>query len=195
MKYCVNCGKQIADEAAFCVNCGKAADKLPAEGKAKYCAHCGAALGEGADYCISCGCRVACAPKEEERPSKDDLGTAAKVFMVLGCVGAGLAAVALIVLASITTYISVAAASVGNTNWAYGWLPITIYRWLPITIYLWACGIGLLISLAWCIPLTVYVFRCIKNGRAISTAAKVCILIFVNTISGILLLCRKEPNK
>lgn len=62
-----------------------------------------------------------------------------------------------------------------------------------------ACGVGMivmaicsLIALAWVIPLTVYVFRRTKARAPVSTAAKVCILIFVNVISGILLLCMKE---
>ena len=46
-----------------------------------------------------------------------------------------------------------------------------------------------LIPLAWCIPMTVALSNKIKSGEQISTGFKVCILLFVNIISGILLLC------
>lgn len=49
-----------------------------------------------------------------------------------------------------------------------------------------------LIPLAWCIPLTVSVFKAFKENRPISKGKKVCILLFVSLISGICLLCMNE---
>lgn len=49
-----------------------------------------------------------------------------------------------------------------------------------------------LIPLAWCIPMTVSYFKKIANGEPISTGFKVCTLLFVNVIGGILMLCDKE---
>ena len=49
-----------------------------------------------------------------------------------------------------------------------------------------------LIPLAWCIPMTVSYFKKIANGEPISTGFKVCTLLFVNVVSGILMLCDKE---
>ncbi len=46
----------------------------------------------------------------------------------------------------------------------------------------------MLIPLAWCIPLTVTAFRAINNQQPISVAVKVCTLLFVNTIAGIIML-------
>ncbi len=51
---------------------------------------------------------------------------------------------------------------------------------------------GLLIPLIWCIPMTISVCNKLKNNEPISTGFKVCVLIFVNTIAGILLLTSKE---
>ena len=45
-----------------------------------------------------------------------------------------------------------------------------------------------LIPLAWCIPMTVSYYNCIKQGRPVSMALKVCTLLFVSPISGILML-------
>jgi hypothetical protein len=51
---------------------------------------------------------------------------------------------------------------------------------------------ALLIPLAWCIPMTVSIFRKLDSGEPIGTGLKVCTLLFVNLIAGILLLCLPE---
>lgn len=56
-----------------------------------------------------------------------------------------------------------------------------------------ATGLSLyLIPLAWCIPMTVIYFKKLKNNEPIGTGFKVCSLIFVSLIGGILMLCDKE---
>lgn len=52
-----------------------------------------------------------------------------------------------------------------------------------------------LIPLIWCIPMTVCLNRQLKSGEPISVGFKICILIFVSLIAGILLLCRNENNQ
>lgn len=49
-----------------------------------------------------------------------------------------------------------------------------------------------LIPLCWCIPMTVIAFKKLKKGEKIGTGFKVCSLLFVNTIAGILLLCERD---
>ena len=46
----------------------------------------------------------------------------------------------------------------------------------------------LIIPLAWCIPMTVSYSRKLENHEPISTGFKVCTLIFVNVVAGILML-------
>lgn len=53
----------------------------------------------------------------------------------------------------------------------------------------------LLIPLAWCIPITVRVFQSLNYGWPMSTGLKVCTLLFVNLIAGILLLCMNEDQQ
>lgn len=48
-----------------------------------------------------------------------------------------------------------------------------------------------LVPLIWCIPITVKIFKCLKNGEEISTGLKVG-SIFVNFIAGIILLVREK---
>ncbi len=49
-----------------------------------------------------------------------------------------------------------------------------------------------LISLCWTIPMTVHVFKCIKNKTSIGVGFKICTLLFCSLIGGILLLVRPE---
>lgn len=51
---------------------------------------------------------------------------------------------------------------------------------------------GYLIPLAWCIPMTVSYFKKVKNGMPIGTGFKVCSLLFVSLVGGILMLCDKD---
>ena len=48
------------------------------------------------------------------------------------------------------------------------------------------------IGLAWCIPMTVVYFKKLKNRQPIGMGFKICSLLFVNTIAGILMLCDKD---
>ena len=50
----------------------------------------------------------------------------------------------------------------------------------------------LLIPLAWCLPITISVCGRMNRGEAVGTGLKVCPLLFVNLIGGILLLCRTD---
>lgn len=49
-----------------------------------------------------------------------------------------------------------------------------------------------LIPLAWCLPMTIIYFGKIKRGESVSTGFKVCTLLFVDLIAGIVMLCDKD---
>ena len=51
-----------------------------------------------------------------------------------------------------------------------------------------------LFPLIWCIPMTVYAHNKLKSGEPIGIGFKVCTLLFVSLIAGILLLCRQEKQ-
>lgn len=53
-------------------------------------------------------------------------------------------------------------------------------------------GASFLIPLAWCIPITISIKNRMDNGEPISTGLKVCTLIFVSLVAGILLLCLND---
>lgn len=52
----------------------------------------------------------------------------------------------------------------------------------------------LLIPLAWCLPITISICGKMKRGEPVGTGLKVCSLLFVNLIGGILLLCRSDEQ-
>lgn len=52
----------------------------------------------------------------------------------------------------------------------------------------------LLIPLAWCLPISISICNRMKRGEAVGTGLKICALLFVNMISGILLLCRSDDK-
>ena len=56
-----------------------------------------------------------------------------------------------------------------------------------------AMGLSLfLIPLAWCIPMTVSYCNKVKKGEPISTGFKICSLLFVSLVAGILMLCDQD---
>lgn len=52
----------------------------------------------------------------------------------------------------------------------------------------------LLLPLAWCLPITISVCGRMKRDETVGTGLKVCSLLFVNLIGGILLLCRSDEK-
>ncbi len=46
-----------------------------------------------------------------------------------------------------------------------------------------------LIGLAWCLPMTIHYFNCMKRGENVGIGFKICTMLFVNTIAGILMFC------
>ena len=60
------------------------------------------------------------------------------------------------------------------------------------TVAMTFCTFG--IGLAWCLPMTISYGRNRKNGIPVSIGFKVCSLIFVNTIAGILMLCDRSTS-
>ena len=54
------------------------------------------------------------------------------------------------------------------------------------------CTAWCVIPLAWTLPITIKINNRLKNNEPISTGLKICALILVNTVAGILLLCRKD---
>ncbi len=48
------------------------------------------------------------------------------------------------------------------------------------------------IGLVWCLPMTISYCRKINNGKPVGAGFKICSLIFISAIAGILMLCDKN---
>ena len=64
---------------------------------------------------------------------------------------------------------------------------------VKVFLILSCVGMGIfLLPLAWCIPMTVSIFRKFKSGEPIGMGLKICTLLFVNLVAGVLLLCMED---
>ena len=141
----------------------------------KFCKNCGAELEDNAEICNKCGC-----PTELFHPVQPDLqgqsvqpGTPPQYAQTAQ---SGPASTSRGMSIAIKVFMVI-----GCVSCALGSLLI------GFTI---ASLIGSLITLAWTVPMTVHVFRKLDKGEPIGLAFKICTLIFVNIIAGILLLVK-----
>ena len=123
----------------------------------KYCNNCGAQLADEAAFCTSCGATLQAAPQQEPVPQQAYVPQQTYAAQPVAAQPSGLAIAAKILM---------------------------IISTVAMGLYL--------IPLAWCIPMTISYCKKIKAGEPVSTGFKVCTLLFVNTISGILMLCDKN---
>jgi len=176
MKYCEYCGKQVIGELSECPNCGaNVVQKIekPKEVVAtgKYCIHCGSQILPEAVICPKCGCAVG---KNKRNVSEADksriLQLVTKIFMMIAlgsCIVNGIGAI-------LTSGLFVV--GLGQLEFSY-----TIFTSL--------------IPLVWIIPMTMHYFKATKNKQPITTGFKVCTLIFVSFVAGILMFCESSLNK
>ena len=62
-----------------------------------------------------------------------------------------------------------------------------------ISTVVWGCAtFGL--ALAWCLPMTIIYWKKVNRGEQVSTAFKICTLLFVNTMSRIMMLIDNSQN-
>ena len=52
----------------------------------------------------------------------------------------------------------------------------------------------MLLPLAWCLPITISICNKMKNNEPVGAGLKVCALLFVSLLGGILLLCRSDEK-
>ncbi len=149
----------------------------------KYCSHCGQELADQAEVCSNCGCRIT-PEKKQSKPVETNhiLGLVAKIFMILTCAFCGF-------MASI--FVNILLDMVVDSVSSDIIVGLDMSTWLPLLIN----TAKALIPLAWCIPITVVVCKRLGKKQPVGTGLKVCTLIFVNLVAGILLLCMKaEPT-
>ncbi len=130
----------------------------------KYCTNCGSPVAEGAKFCENCGARLAAqaGPAAQTAPTAQAAQAEERVFE--------------------PPYYDRAP----RQDDAMATV-VKVFLILGCITFGWA-----VIPLAWCIPITVSIFRKLNNGEPIGVGLKVCAMLFVNLIAGILLLCMPE---
>ena len=220
MKNCKNCGAKIEDDAKFCPTCGANQDEAqpaapvdpyddspaPAATETvatetangnKKCEFCGLEVPASTQVCPKCGFRFDGKQTHPGVSNKSPLLLAAGIFMIIACIA---------VFGSLARYLMEASAIV-----AKGTLEGSNYENMiqtfesagysaaqmvdMVSTMLRTIAVISLIPLAWQIPMTVHVFKARARGTAIGTAFKVCTLLFVSLISGILLLVDKTGQQ
>lgn len=138
-----------------------------------YCIYCGSEIADEAVICPHCG-RVVNEKKltKTVNPTNNEETTAINQPSSEG--GLVITAKVFMILGCVLNVISI----MNN---------LTAYEIESGTAFLIA-----LISLAWTIPMTVIYFRNIKNHQKTGTGFKICTLLFVSLVSGILMLCDKK---
>ncbi len=133
----------------------------------KYCSKCGAQLLDEAVICIKCGCAVSPVgvPTQEKATKKESSGMRTAAFILM------------IISLSIWTFYALLFLILGIASGEIGAL---------------VAGLIFLVPFSWQLPMLIYCGMRRKNREAIGVGFKVCTLIFVNTIAGILLLCEGD---
>lgn len=134
----------------------------------KYCTHCGGEIEDDAAICIHCGCATSNYKPANNSAKGKTLGKVALAFMILACI--------IRPLDIMSNFLKYFASSE--------------------TLFVGIIGIFIsLIPLAWCIPMTIHFNNKFKNDESVGIGFKICTLIFVNFIAGILMLCMPSENK
>lgn len=135
-----------------------------------YCKNCGSELTDGAEYCSNCGTKVTETYQSTNISSTSTTDLNKKTGLHIG---------------------------------AFVFMVISIFSVCGSALTIWASNIYLentgymmfstLVSLAWIIPMTIKVYRA-KSTTELTMGFKICTLLFVNLIAGILLICDSNSN-
>ena len=153
-----------------------------------FCKNCGTALADGTTFCTNCGAPVEQAPQQGYAPPQSNYAAPQQGY--------------------VPPQPNYAAPQQGyvppQSNYAapqqgYGYAPqaapkpsgLSIAAKVLMIISTVVYGFYL-IPLAWCLPMTISYSNKIKYGQPVSTGFKVCTLLFVNLIAGILMLCDND---
>ena len=182
MKYCTKCGAQIVDEAIFCTGCGCRVAEEPQTDRQrmKYCTKCGAQMMDEAVVCIRCGCSATGEQQAFHQHKKYCTKCGAEMLEeAVVCVKCG--------------------CMTQETPRAYAGTKekksdglVTAAKILMIIGTVYTSLLTFCVGLAWCLPMTLSYFNKVKQGIPVTTGFKVCSLLFVNMVAGILMLCDND---
>lgn len=147
-----------------------------------YCSNCGKEINDYVTFCPLCGAKVGHENRMEmplyqkSENSNKTLYTVAMVFSIITIATSIITSIFLIICGLVSLRI-------------YDTSDSEVFS---IAISYIVIAVLALVTLIYRIPMTITISKAIKNKTSLSVAFKVCTLLFLNVISGILLLCASE---
>lgn len=181
--YCKRCGSQITDDAIFCSKCGCKVENVETASQSSqtntvYDSNSANVI---TPHTLPASNTTLAEPKQT--PPRKNTGTqgTAKGFLVLACV-----VVAILSIFFLLLYIMI-------RNIIYTDPEMIEYYYGYDTLILYILCI-LLVFFVVSLLMTTHYFHATKDGVPVSTAFKICTLIFVSFIAGIIMLCDKDEG-
>ncbi len=167
----------------------------------KYCPKCGTELTDESAYCPKCGAYQYADPQQstqynqsqQKPPYTKGVTTVNKVFLVLRCAQVLLTIfLAIFFTSSISNYEEMYHSMVAAGVTFSPDTPETALTFFVIfSIYFWFVSV----AAAWIVPMTINYFKKSKANVPTTLTFKICTMIFVNFIAGLLMLCcEKNAN-
>lgn len=174
----------------------------------KYCKNCGNAIADDENFCRSCGAKqedsfdtntVASPYYDDVKPIQisKTLQIVIKILLVVAIATVLIDAIKFlleglaITQVEIQAYIDQMVAADPSMAEVFDTIDAVQLAEIVKTVVI-VCAVFGLIPLCWRLPMSKKILKAMKNGTTLSTGFKICTLIFVNVILGIVLLCQKD---
>lgn len=172
MKFCPKCGWQMGDDENYCRNCGTKVDGIANNGTANFGSHF------------------------DEVPARRINKTMAviiKIFLIFAIVGVVFSAFETLFTGLAITDLESLEEIIGGgfTDFAESGFDVAQFVKIMQIVYIVA-SVFCLIPLIWILPMRKKIVKAINEGTTLTTGFKICTLLFVNLVVGILLLCSSE---
>ena len=174
----------------------------------KYCKNCGNAIADDENFCRSCGAKqedsfdtntVASPYYDDVKPIQisKTLQIVIKILLVVAIATVLIDAIKFLLdglavtQVEIQAYIDQMVAADPSMAEVFDAIDSVQLAEIVKTVAIVGAVFGL-IPLCWRLPMSKKILKAMKNGTTLTTGFKICTLIFVNVILGIVLLCQKD---
>lgn len=155
----------------------------------KFCTHCGTEIMDAAVLCPKCGSAVNLSETGVTQASTPVLTPSRKYCSHCGEAVLNDAVVCPKCGCSLSTTMATSGSGLQTAAKVFMIISCVLYAMLGILV-LFSGGVFVyLIPLLWAIPMTLHYFKATKSGKPVGTGFKVCTLLFVSLVAGILMLC------
>lgn len=177
MKFCPKCGWQMADDENYCRNCGTKVES--------------AAYSNATNYNTATNS----SPFDEvpARRINKVMAVFIKIFLILVLMSIAFNVIDCLVVGITLESLSDLEGIIGEAIVDVDYSGVDVNQLVKLikNMYIVA-GVLSLVPLIWVLPMSKKIFKAINEGTTLTTGFKVCTLLFVNLVAGILLLCSND---